>query len=111
MILMEELMMSLTKRLLRLWYQFYTLDKTIVVVLLALAGINIVVQFSANDDIFQHVINDIIYLVISFMLLFVFANISMGQLKHLAIPCYILSVAFLLAVLFIGVKLHRSQER
>ncbi len=102
--------MNLIKQLQKILQQFYSLDKTIVLTLLILAGINITVQFSANDDIFKHVINDIIYLVISFVILLLFANINTGQLKHLAIPCYILSIAFLLAVLVVGVKLHGAQR-
>lgn len=90
--------------------KFYALDKTIILVLLLLCGINLVVQISANDDIFQRMINDMIYLGISFVLLFVIANITTGQLKHIAVPFYIISIILLVGVILFGTRLHGAQR-
>ena len=95
--------MAMTLRLNRLRVtlrKFYALDKTIILVLLLLCGINIVVQISANDDIFQRMINDIVYLSISFALLFIIANVTTGQLKHIAVPFYIISIIIIINILF-----------
>lgn len=88
----------------------YDVDKTIIIVLLLLATINIIVQYSANDRVFGRLITDIIYLGISFILLFILANISMGQLKHIAIPFYIFCIILLVAVLFFGIKVHGAKR-
>jgi rod shape determining protein RodA len=88
----------------------YTLDKTIIIVLLLLALINVFVQFSANDKVFSRLINDIIYLIISFALLFIMANISLSQLKHIAVPLYICSVLLLVAVLLFGIRLNGAKR-
>jgi len=94
----------------RLFSPFYALDKTIIVVLLLLAAINILVQYSANDQTFAHLINDISYLLISFILLICVANISLNQLKNIAIPFYIISLILLVTVLLFGVELHGAKR-
>lgn len=88
----------------------YRLDTTVVGVLFCLAAINILVQFSANDRVFDHIVSDMIYLGISFGLLFIVANLNMEQLKHMAVPVYIISIILLIAVIIIGVKINGAKR-
>ncbi len=88
----------------------YRLDKIIVVTLFCLAGINILVQYSANDKMMNRLISDIGYLGVSFVILFIIANLNISAIKHLAIPIYLLSIALLIAVLLFGIKLHGAQR-
>lgn len=88
----------------------YRLDKTVMCVLFCLAIINILVQFSANDKIFNHIITDIIYLSISFGLLFIIANLNISYLKNMAIPIYVISIILLIAVVIIGVKINGAKR-
>lgn len=97
-------------RLKRIFYAFYSLDKTIVSILLLLAAINIIIQYSANDKIFDRLINDIAYLGISFVLLIIVANININQIKHWTIPLYVISLIFLVAVLFFGITVHGAKR-
>jgi rod shape determining protein RodA len=47
---------------------------------------------------------------ISFILLFIIANLNISALKHIAIPLYIISILLLIAVILFGVKLHGAQR-
>ncbi len=94
----------------RIFHAFYNLDKTIVIVLLFLAVINVLIQYSANDKVIGRLINDIAYLGISFLLLLIVANISLNQIRHWTIPLYIISLIFLVAVLLVGIKVHGAQR-
>ncbi len=88
----------------------YSLDKTIILTLVCLAGINILVQYSANDKVLNRLFSDIIYLGISFVVLFIIANLNISAIKHIAIPIYVVSIVLLIAVLFVGIKLHGAQR-
>jgi rod shape determining protein RodA len=88
----------------------YDLDQTVILTLFCLAGINIMVQYSANDKMLNHLVSDIAYLGVSFIILFIIANLNISALKHLAIPIYIMSIILLIAVLMIGVKVHGAQR-
>lgn len=103
-------MQTLYNRLKRIFHAFYCLDKTIVLVLLILAAINIIVQYSANDKVFGRLINDIICLGVSFVLLIIMANINLNQLKHLTVPFYVISLIALVGVFFFGVRVHGAQR-
>ena len=86
----------------------YSLDRTIILTLLCLAGINILVQYSANDKVLNRLFTDIIYLSISFVLLFIIANLNISAIKHIAIPIYVVSIVLLIAVLFISCAGNRQ---
>lgn len=88
----------------------YSLDKVIILTLLALAVINILVQYSANDKVLNRLATDITYLVVSFVILFIIANLNISSLKHLIILIYCVSIALLVAVLLVGTKLHGAQR-
>ncbi len=106
--------MSLTdnkfKRLKRLINKFYNLDKTIILILLALATINIFIQYSANDKVAGRIINDIAYLGVSFVILIIVANINLNQIKNWTVPLYIISILCLIAVLVVGVKINGAKR-
>lgn len=89
---------------------FYNLDKTIISMLLLLAVINGFVQYSANDQIFSHLISDIAYLVLSFALLIIIANLNLNHIKHVALPLYIISIVLLIAVIPFGTTLHGAKR-
>lgn len=93
-----------------LFAALYNLDKTIILTLFCLAIINVLVQYSANDKVLNRLFSDIIYLGVSFILLFIIANLNISALKHIAIPIYIMSTMLLIAVLLFGVKLHGAQR-
>ena len=98
------------KSLKRLISRFYNLDKTIILILLALATINIFIQYSANDKVTGRIINDIVYLVVSFGVLIIVANINLNQIKNWTVPLYIISILFLIAVLFVGVRVNGAKR-
>lgn len=102
--------MMIANKLKLLWRPFEKLDISIMLVLITLAIINVFVQYSANDQVFSHLINDIAYLIFSFILLIIMANLTMGQLKHIAIPFYIISILLLIGVIFFGVSLHGAKR-
>ncbi|HMT03244.1 MAG TPA: rod shape-determining protein RodA [Burkholderiales bacterium] len=85
---------------------FHNLDKTILITLVLLSIINILIQYSANDQVFNRLINDVFYLFLSFILLLIVANTSINNIKNSAIPLYIISIILLIAVIFFGVKSH-----
>ena len=102
--------MQQLSKLKRIFLAFYTLDKTVILMLLALAAINVTVQYSANDRVLGRLLNDTGYLVISFILLFIVANLNLNQLKHLIIPLYTISILFLVAVLLVGITSHGAKR-
>ena len=93
-----------------LFKSFYNLDKTVIIILLIFATINLLIQYSANNKVSGRLINDVVYLLISFLILWVVANLNLNQLKHWAIPFYIVTLIFLLAVFFFGVKVHGARR-
>jgi rod shape determining protein RodA len=107
---MEMTMKNKSGKFIMFFQKLYNLDKTIILALLCLAMINVIIQYSANDKIFDRLIHDITYLVISFILLFMVANINTNQFKTFAIPFYILSMLLLIAVIFFGIKLHGAKR-
>ncbi|MCE3268721.1 MAG: rod shape-determining protein RodA [Burkholderiales bacterium] len=88
----------------------YNLDKTIILTLFCLAGINILIQYSANDKMLNHLVSDIAYLGVSFVILFIIANLNISAIKHVAIPAYIVSIILLIAVIIIGIKVHGAKR-
>lgn len=101
---------SRIKRLI-LWIQdLYRLDKTIVLALVALCIINLLVQFSANDRSMSKLISDASYLAGSFVILFIIANLNICRIKNSAPLLYIISLALLVAVIFIGIKIHGAKR-
>lgn len=88
----------------------YNLDKGIITILFCLAIINVLVQYSANDRALGKLVSDVSYLIGSFVLLFIVANLNISSFKHIAIPLYILSILLLIAVIFVGVRLHGAQR-
>lgn len=89
-----------------LFHIFYNLDRTILIVLVLLSFINMLVQYSANDQVFDRLMNDIFYLILSFILLLAVANTSINNIKNIAIPLYIMSIVLLIAVILFGIKSH-----
>ena len=98
------------RRLKHLINKFYNLDKIIILILLALATINIFVQYSANDKVAGRIINDISYLGVSFGILIIVANINLNQIKNWTVPLYIISLLCLIAVLVVGVKINGAKR-
>lgn len=92
------------------FHALYSLDKTIILMLFSLAIINVLVQYSANDRVLDRLMTDIAYLGVSFVILFIVANLNISTLKHVAIPGYILSLILLIAVILVGVRLHGAQR-
>lgn len=88
----------------------YNLDQIIIFTLFCLSGINILVQYSANDRMLNHLVSDIAYLGVSFIILFIVANLNISAIKHLATPIYIVSIILLIGVLLVGVKIHGAQR-
>lgn len=88
----------------------YQLDKTIVGTLFCLSIINIVVQYSANDQVLSRLFSDIAYLSISFIVLLTIANLNISIFKHSAIPFYVLSIVLIIAVLLFGIKLNGAKR-
>ncbi|MDQ5921423.1 MAG: rod shape determining protein RodA [Pseudomonadota bacterium] len=101
---------SLSSRLKQVAQAFCNLDKIIIAALLALAVINILVQYSANDKVLGRLISDSIYLAISFVLLIIMANISLNQLKHWATTFYIITIIFLVVIFLFGVSAHGAKR-
>ena len=88
----------------------FNLDKTIIFTILALAVINIIIQYSATDRVITKLVTDTGYLIISFILLFIVANINLNHLKRLAIPFYVFTLLCLVAVLIFGVTSHGAKR-
>jgi len=89
---------------------FSNLDLQIISIILILAAINILVQYSATDKVVSKLINDIFYLMISFVLLIIVANINLNHLKYIAVPLYIFSILCLIAVLLFGISSHGAKR-
>lgn len=89
---------------------FLRIDKIIFMTLLVLMLINLLVQYSATDRVINKIITDGIYLGISFILLFIVANINLNYIKNVAVPFYIATILFLLGVLFFGVGSHGAKR-
>ena len=94
----------------RIYTWFTKLDLGIIIPVLLLFCINIIVQYSANDHVFNRIYNDVGYLFISLFIMFFVANLHYGKLKAIAVPLYILSILLLIAVLIVGVKVNGSQR-
>jgi len=86
------------------------LDKTILTSIIALFLINIVVQFSANDQQLSRVINDIVYLVFALVVMFIVANINLEIIKSNTKLFYAISLILILLVLVIGVRVNGAQR-
>lgn len=86
------------------------LDKTIMFSLLLLAIINILVQYSANDKVLSRLFTDIIYLLVSFIILMIIASFNPGQFKSITVWFYIITLVLLVLVLVVGVKSHGAKR-
>lgn len=82
------------------------IDFTLLLTLVALAIINMFIQYSANDKTLNHLINDFSYLVISFIILIIVSHIRIAKLKVIIVPFYSLSLILLIMVILIGTKSH-----
>ncbi len=102
--------MSLNYNFRRLYSWFTKLDMGVVIPILLLFCINLIVQYSANDHVFNRIYNDIAYLILSLIILFFVANLHYGRLKAMAIPLYILSILLLITVLLFGIKVNGAQR-
>jgi rod shape determining protein RodA len=98
------------KRFFYMIVDLFQLDKAIVFILLALGAINLLVQYSASDRNIAYLINDGIYLLISFVVLFIIGNLNPNHLKSMAIPIYILSIILLISVIFFGVSVNGAKR-
>ncbi len=101
---------KITSSIIRFLKIFYKLDKVIVTILLLLASINIVVQYSANDQSINRLMTDITYLLISFIILIFIANMNLNHLRNSAIPIYVINIILLIAVMFVGTKVHGAKR-
>ena len=89
---------------------FYRLDRLFISVLLVLALVNVVIQYSANDKVAWRLINDIAYLCLAFGVLVAVSHLNLNHLKTLAKPLYILSIILLILVLLVGVTKHGAKR-
>ena len=94
----------------RIYSWLTRLDMGIVIPIILLFIINIFLQYSANDQVLDRLYNDVAYLLLSLIIMFVVANLHYGRLKALAIPLYTLSLLLLIAVLLVGIKVNGSQR-
>ena len=86
---------KIAHNIMRLFRIFYKLDKVIITILLLLAGINIFIQYSANDQSLNRLMTDTIYLCMSFVILIVVANMNLNHLRSSAVPIYIINILLL----------------
>lgn len=98
------------RRIQQIIYQFFSLDKIIITMLFCLAIINGFVQYSANDKVILKLLNDVIYLVVSMLILMIVANLNLAKIKHLAIPLYIISLILLALVIPFGSTIHGAKR-
>jgi rod shape determining protein RodA len=91
-------------------HKFFNLDKIMVRMLVFLAIINVFVQYSANDKILFKVANDIVYLLISALVLVVIANFNVAKIKHIIVPLYIISLVLLVLVIPFGSTIHGARR-
>lgn len=91
-------------------YSFFKLDKTIIITLLILCISNLFIQYSATDKDISKLMNDGAYLIISFIVLFVVANLNITHLKTIATPLYIFSIILLLGVIFFGISVNGAKR-
>ena len=89
------------KQLIHFISSLFGLDKTIIITLLILCIGNLFIQYSATDKDISKLINDGAYLVLSFVVLFIVANLNITHLKAIATPLYIFSILLLLGVIFL----------
>jgi rod shape determining protein RodA len=87
-----------------------SVDKIVFMALIALTVVNLLVQYSANDRVMSKLITDGIYLAISFILLFIVANINLNYIKNAAVPFYIVTILLLIGVLLFGVGSHGAKR-
>lgn len=97
--------MQIIRRLSRIKSQV-KVDFTIIILLIIFAVINVFIQYSANDSTMVHLISDISYLVISFIVYLGVSHLNILSLKTIALPLYIISIILLLAVALVGIKSH-----
>ncbi|MFN8770875.1 MAG: rod shape-determining protein RodA [Neisseriaceae bacterium] len=88
----------------------FNFDKTILLTLLLLCIINVVVQYSATDKDIARLINDSIYMGVSFIILIIFANLNLNHIKALAKPMYVLSILLLICVMLFGVSVNGAKR-
>lgn len=87
-----------------------SLDYILIIAILALIAINILVQFSANNQNTSRIYNDVVYLVISLVVMFIVAGFNYKNLQNIAVPLYVLSIILLVAVFFLGIKVNGAQR-
>lgn len=98
------------RHLLRRISNFFYVDKIVFLVLVSLTIINLLVQYSANDRVIGRMITDGMYLSISFILLFIIANINLNHIKNIIILFYIITILLLIGVIFFGVGSHGAKR-
>lgn len=94
------------KKLFKKIVDFINIDQTIFSVLIILGVINVFLQYSANDQMLNRMITDVIYLILSFIIFSTIANTNLNHLQNFAIPIYVISILLLIAVFFFGIKSH-----
>ena len=89
---------------------FLKLDKVIFACLILLTCINLLVQYSANDQQINKLLTDATYLILSFIILFIIANMNINYIKNSIIPFYIITIILLLSVLLFGIGSHGAKR-
>lgn len=87
---------------LTLFYRFH-IDLPLLLALIALSGISLVVIYSAGGQDIALVQRQMVRMGLAFVVLILFAQISPMTYKRLAIPVFVVGLALLVAVLFVGV--------
>ncbi len=89
------------------WFNF---DKYLIWPILLLCIINIVVQFSATDRNIAHLLINIVYLILSLIIMTIIANANHNHIKSIAVSLYIISILLLFSVLIIGVQVNGAKR-
>jgi rod shape determining protein RodA len=85
----------------------WSIDWSLVIPVLILVAVSLITLFSLNIELFK---NQFIFFVISFFAFLFFSQANYKILKVYSLPIYIVSIALLLIVLFLGIESRGSMR-
>lgn len=94
----------------KFWNNLLRFDYILIASLVALFVVNVVIQYSANDESMSRVYSDVFYLGLSFFLMLLVAGININRIRSFAIPMYVISLILIILVLIIGIKVNGARR-
>ena len=101
----------MTAFLARLWEALTRrIDTFLLTVAMAIVGVGLITLYSATDQSFARIDNQLVSLGVALVLMWLIANVPPQTIARVALPLYVLGVVLLVGVALFGVTVNGSKR-